>query len=167
MKPEGTDQEFLEFLNRFQYMIRRVCNMYADSPEDREDLFQEICYQLWRSYPSFRGGSSRETWMYRVALNSAVSALRRKTKASKHIELDTDLAQVSSPDPRADRDMRVDDLFSMIRRLNHVDRALVLLYLEDLSYKELASILGLSESNVGVKLNRIKAKLQSFARGQE
>ena len=166
-KPEGMDQEFLEFLNRYQRVLRRVCRMYADSPEDREDLFQETVYQLWRSYPTFRGGSSRGTWVYQVALNTAISALRRKTKADKRVALEADLMQVSSPDPGGSGAGRTDLLYRMIRRLNQVDRALVLLYLEDLSYKELANILGLSESNVGVKLNRIKAKLRSFAKELE
>ena len=164
---EGMDQEFLEFLNRHQSVLRRVCRIYADSPEDREDLFQETVYQLWRSYPSFRGESSTGTWMYRVALNTAISALRRKTKANLEVALEAGLAQVPAPDPSVGEAGRIDQLYRMIRRLNQVDRALVLLYLEDLSYKELASILGLSESNVGVKLNRIKAKLQSFAKERE
>ncbi len=164
MKPGDMEQEFLEFLNRYQLVLRRVCRMYADSPPDREDLFQETVYQLWRSYRTFRGESSPGTWVYRVALNTAISALRRKTKTDKHAALETDLGQVASPAQGGSEARQVDLLYRMIRRLNQVDRALVLLYLEDLSYKELADILGLSESNVGVKLNRIKAKLQSLAK---
>lgn len=167
MKQGEADQGFLELLNRHQLALRRVCRMYADSPEDREDLFQETVYQLWRSYPSFQGGSLPGTWVYRVALNTAISALRRKTKAEKHVAPEADLEQVSSLDQPARQAGRMDLLYLLIRRLNHVERALILLYLEDLSYKNLASILGLSESNVGVKLNRIKAKLQSFAKELE
>ena len=165
MKLGGADQEFLELLNRYQLVLRRVCRMYANRPEDREDLFQETVYQLWRSYPSFRGGSLPGTWVYRVALNTAISALRRKTKAEKHALAASE--QGASLDQNARPAGRMDLLYDLIRRLNHVERALILLYLEDLSYKELASILGLSESNVGVKLNRIKAKLQGFAKELE
>jgi len=166
-RPEGMEQEFLDFLNRYQPVLRRVCRMYADSPEDREDLFQETVYQLWRSYPSFRGESSRETWVYRVACNTAISALRKKTKPDRNVAMEEDLAQVPSPDPRGGEAGRIDLLHRMIRRLNQVERTLVLLYLEDLSYKDLANILGLSERNVGVKLSRIRVKLQSFAKELE
>jgi RNA polymerase sigma-70 factor, ECF subfamily len=167
MKPEDMDQEFLEFLNRHQGVLRRMCRVYAHSAEDREDLFQEMVYQLWKSYPTFRRESSQGTWLYRVALNTAISALRRKTKTDKHVALETDMAEVPSPDAKGRESGQIELLYRMIRRLNKVDRALVLLYLEDLSYKELGSILGLSESNVGVKLTRIKARLQSFAKELE
>lgn len=167
MKPESLDQEFLEFLNRCQPVLRRVCRAYAESPEDREDLFQETVYQLWRSFPTFRGESSPGTWVYRVALNTAISALRSRTKTDKPMTLGMAHEQIASPTPESGDSRRIDLMYDMIRRLNQVDRALVLLYLEDLSYKELASILGLSENHVGVKLNRIKARLQGFARELE
>ena len=165
MKP-SLDQEFLEFLNRCQPLLRRVGRAYSDSPEDLEDLFQEMVYQLWRSYPTFRGESSPKTWVYRVALNTAISALRSRTKTEKPTALGTAHEQIATPAPKGDP-RRLDLLYRMIRRLSQVDRALVLLYLEGLSYKELASILGLSESHVGVKLSRIKARLQGFAKEPE
>ena len=167
MKQEGHEQAFLELLNRYQLVLRRVSRMYADSPEDREDLFQETVYQLWRSYPTFRGESSTGTWVYRVALNTAISALRRKAKAGKQVTLEAAADLVAPPSPEGSESGQVHLLYGMIRKLNPVDRALVLLYLEDLSYKELASVLGLSESNVGVKLTRLKAKLQNFAKELE
>lgn len=166
MKPEDMDQEFLEFLNHHQSVLRRMCRVYAHSLEDREDLFQEMVYQLWRSYPTFRQESSRGTWLYRVALNTALSALRRRTRTEKHVTLENEMG-AAAPEPRGKESGQVEMLYRMIRRLNKVDRALVLLYLEDLSYQELGNILGLSESNVGVKLNRIKARLQSFAKEME
>ncbi|HEU5180050.1 MAG TPA: sigma-70 family RNA polymerase sigma factor [Candidatus Polarisedimenticolia bacterium] len=162
MKPESLDQEFLEFLNGCQLILRRVCRAYADSPEDREDLFQEMVYQLWKSYPTFRGESSPGTWVYSVALNTAISALRRRTRTRTPTALEAaqePMAPASGGDSR-----QVDLLYGLIQRLNQVDRALVLLYLEELSYKEIASILGISENHVGVRLNRIKARLQGFAR---
>ncbi len=161
MKPENLDQEFLEFLNGCQLILRRVCRAYADSPEDREDLFQETVYQLWRSYPTFRGESSPGTWVYRVSLNTAISALRRKTRAETPGALEAE--PMAPAGPGADS-RQIDLLYGLIRRLKQIDRALVLLYLEDLSYKEMAGILGISENLVGVRLNRIKARLQSFAR---
>ena len=136
MKQESLDQEFLVFLNRCQPVLRRVCRAYADSPQDREDLFQEMVYQLWRSYPSFHGESSPGTWVYRVALNTAISALRKKRKAEQYTAHETAHEQVSSPAAGDSDSRRIHLLDSMIRKLNQVDRALVLLYLEDLSYKE-------------------------------
>ncbi len=164
MKPAGEEQEFLEVLNRYQPVLRRVSRMYADSPEEREDLLQETIYQLWRSYPTFRGESSHGTWVYRVALNTAISALRRRVKRPKEVPLEAAAQLGTPPGPWGSESERVRLLYGMIQKLNPVDRALALLYLEDLSYKELSSILGISESNIGVKLNRLKAKLQSFAK---
>jgi RNA polymerase sigma-70 factor (ECF subfamily) len=135
--------------------------MYADGPEDREDLFQETVYQLWRSFPSFAGRSAPGTWIYRVALHTAISALRRRSNARRHVPLEAERLEVAAASAEEDRS---ELLYRLLRKLSEVDRALVLLHLEDLSYREIGAVLGLSESNVGVKLNRIKAKLQSFAR---
>lgn len=163
MEPKSLDQAFLEFLNRCQDVLRRVSRAYADSPEDREDLFQEMVYQLWRSYPSFRGESSPGTWVYRVALNTAISALRRKTRVEAPIALD-EAKEPGAPAARDGGSRQVDLLYELIRKLNQVDRALVLLYLEEMSYKEIAGILGMSESQVGTRLSRIRVRLQSLAR---
>src|SRR5262249_51877431 len=99
--PEDRDQEFLEFLNRYQAAVRPVCRMYADRREDREELFQEVVFQLWKSYPSFRGDSSPGTWMYRVALNTAISAFRRSIRASALAAPETSVTNLPSPDPRS------------------------------------------------------------------
>ena len=162
MEPKSLDQEFLEFLNRCQAVLRRVGRAYADSPEDREDLFQEMVYQLWRSYPSFRGESSDGTWVYRVALNTAISALRKKTKSGKPMVLEAAQEPIAPSD--AGGNAQIDLLYRMIGKLGQVDRALVLLYLEDLSYQELAGILGMSPSQVGTRLSRIRARLQGLVR---
>lgn len=164
MKAEDIDQEFLKLLNRYQPVIHKVCHMYADSPEDRRDLFQETLYQLWRSYPSFTGRSDFGTWMYRIALNTAITALRKERRKPEHVQIDDGLLQEVTPSDTLDEAQRTNLLYRAIRRLNQIERALVLLYLEDLSYKEMSDILGLSESNIGVKLNRIKTKLQNFIR---
>lgn len=164
---EDREQEFLEFLNRYQSAIRRVCRMYADRPEDREELFQEMVFQLWRSYPTFRGESSLGTWMYRVALNTAISAFRRNVRASVPAVPETSVKQLPSPDPRSGESWQIQELYTLIRQLSYIERAVVSLYLEGLSYHEIGHTLGLSESNVGVRLNRIKTKLQSLAKEKE
>jgi len=165
MKVGDVGQEFLGLVNRYQPMIHRVCRMYADSPEDRQDLLQDILFQLWRSYPSFQGKSSFSTWMYRIALNTAIAALRKEIRKPEQVRLEGDA--VPGALSVASDEERLHTLFCLIRKLSRVDRALVMLYLEDLSYREMSEILGLSESNIGVKLNRIKARLQTLARESE
>jgi RNA polymerase sigma-70 factor (ECF subfamily) len=164
MKPGDIDQEFLAVVNRYQPLVHRVCRMYADTPEDRKDLFQETLFQLWRSYPSFQGRSHVATWVYRVALNTAITAVRKKGRAPEHVPLDEGASHENISTDASARDSRADLVYRAIGTLSPVERALVMLYLEDLSYREMADILGLSESNVGVKLNRIRSKLQDLVR---
>lgn len=167
MKAERIDQEFLELVNKHQPVIYKVCRMYADTAEDRRDLFQETLYQLWRSYPSFKGRSNFGTWMYRIALNTAITALRRQRRKLEYVEVDDDIEQKLISQHTLGEAQRTNLLNRAIQTLNPIERALVMLYLENLSYKEMSEILGLSENNVGVKLNRIKTKLQNFVRKPE
>ncbi len=165
MKPADLDEEFLTAVNRYQPLIHKVCRMYANTPEDRQDLFQEVLYQLWRSYPSFQGRSGLATWVYRVALNTAITTARKRWRTPEHVELDQDIRDQPIPERVPDRDPRTHLLYHAIGMLSPIERALVMLYLEDVGYKEMSDILGLSESNIGVKLHRIRAKLQNLARG--
>lgn len=167
MKAERIDQEFLELVNKHQPVIHKVCRMYADNADDRQDLFQETLYQLWRSYPSFKGRSNFGTWMYRIALNTAITALRRQGRKPEHVEVDDDIEQTLISHETLGEAQRTNLLNRAIQTLNPIERALVMLYLENLSYKEMSEILGLSENNVGVKLNRLKTKLQNFVRKPE
>ena len=163
-KPKEVDEQFVELVNRHQPVIHKVCRMYADSPEDRQDLLQDVLFQLWRSYPSFQGKSKFSTWMYRIALNTAITRLRKETRKAEHVELDAGAIAASTPAMTPGAGEQLEALYRLIRKLSRVDRALVMLYLEDLSYREMSEILGLSESNIGVKLNRIKARLQALAK---
>ncbi len=133
--------------------------VYADGRSNREDLFQEICLQLWRSYPNFRSESKFSTWMYRVALNTAISDIRKK-KTDIHFEQlhDNDRLQTETSDEKE----QVKLLYRAISKLNRIDKALILLWLEEKSYEEIASILGISKTNVSVKLVRIKHKLEEM-----
>lgn len=151
---------FLEVLSRHEQIINKVIRIYGVDSEDRRDLFQEIVYQLWRSYGSFKGDSNISTWLYRVALNTAITSLRKRKKVPEHAELDDQVINLPGSFDKSDRSEQVQQLYFAIRSLGEVDRALVMLYLEELSYKKIAEILGLTEDNVGVKLNRIKSKLR-------
>ena len=164
----GMDEGFVALINRNRPMLERVCRIYEDGTEERKDLFQEVVYQLWRSYPAYRGEASVKTWMYRVALNTAITAFRQHAARPEHVGLEEELP----PGPKGgkvetDEKGTMEMLYRAIRSLNKVDRAVVTLYLEGFEYREIAETLGLTETNVGVKLNRIKARLQEWVRGQE
>jgi RNA polymerase sigma factor (sigma-70 family) len=148
---------FLELLKTHGGIIRKVAGMYGDGKADREDLQQEIAYQLWKSFGSFRGDSAPSTWMYRVALNTALTRFKRRGPSLIFRE------RLPEPTvPAEDAASPRERLMVAIRCLPRADRALVALFLEDMSHREIGEILGLSENNVGVKLHRIKNKLKNL-----
>ncbi|KJF41857.1 RNA polymerase sigma factor [Draconibacterium sediminis] len=157
-------KEFSEMIEKHQAIIHRVTMVYTNGPADREDLFQEICLQLWRSYPNFREEAKFSTWMYRVALNTAISNVRKKNR-DIHFEqlLDNDRMETESSDEKE----QIQLLYRAISKLNRIDKALILLWLDEKSYDEIASILGISKTNVSVKLVRIKRKLEEMIFTQE
>ncbi|HEY4356327.1 MAG TPA: RNA polymerase sigma factor [Acidobacteriaceae bacterium] len=148
---------FAEWLAAHRGLLFKVVRAYALTPQDQEDLFQEIAVQLWRSTSAFRGESAITTWIYRVALRAAIAWTRRERRHRNSKPLDTvesAILHVSSA-----YDPRVDWLYEQIRQLNEIDRSLTLLLLDGFSYKEMATMLGITETNVGVKITRIKARL--------
>lgn len=142
-----------------QALIHKICRMYRDTPEDREDLFQEIIYQLWKSYPKFEGKSKITTWMYRIGLNTAMASFR---KPKVNLQYADAIPEKKILPEVPTEPWREELLFSAIRKLEKGERALIALYLEDLSYAEIAEVIGISENNVGVRLNRIKTKLKTI-----
>lgn len=152
-------QDFLNCIAGNQGIIHKICRMYRDTAEDREDLFQEITYQLWKSYPAFKGESKVSTWMYRIALNTAIAALRKKRPELEYAEMLPDLAEEAKSE---ELELRQERLFAALRQLDDGEKAIITLYLEDLSYRQIADITGISENNVGVKMSRIKTKIQKL-----
>lgn len=150
-------QQFDEWLKTHQGLFFKVVRAYAFTPPDQEDLFQEIATQVWRSVPNFRGDAAVTTWIYRVALNTAI-AWTRQERRHRDGKQSMDGVEPSILQPAA-ADPRVEWLYENIRQLNEIDRSLTLLLLDGFSYKEMAAMLGITESNVGVKINRIKAQL--------
>jgi len=146
-------------------ILHKVCSVYARSKPDHDDLYQDIVLQLWRSYPSFRGTSRFSTWMYRVALNVAMTRVRRRELLDFHAGQELDRFPASSPNPETAQQMQT--VQRAIRSLKPVDRAIVLMWLDDLSYREIGECLGLSEKNVGVRLSRIKKRLAESSPGDE
>ncbi|WP_224996116.1 RNA polymerase sigma factor [Cesiribacter sp. SM1] len=153
------EESFLQDVFQHQALIHKICRMYRETAEDREDLFQEITYQLWKSYPKFQAKSKITSWMYRIGLNTAMASFRKPKLPLQFTATVPENASVGESDAGPSRE---EVLFAAIRKLEEADRALVALYLEEMSYAEIADLMGISENNVGVRLNRIKKKLKEL-----
>lgn len=153
------ETEFLGLIHENQKIIHKICKLYRDSREDQEDLFQEIVYQLWKSYPGFRRESKVSSWIYRIALNTAIATYRKSKIFIDYYEEFPEHIHPSNEKTISENEER---LFWALRKLNDSEKAVISLYLEDFNYKEIAEITGISDSNVGVRLNRIKNKLKQI-----
>lgn len=153
----------MELLNKHRGVLHRVSRTYAAGTEDREELVQEIVYQLWRAYPSYRREAAPITWIYRISLNTAITALRRRTRRPAHVSLEA-ASNLPAPRPMDADDCRVELLYRAIRRLGEVERALLMCHLDGLSYKQIGEVLGISETNVGARLSRTRSRLQELVR---
>ena len=161
MSEREQEEIFRRWLKEHIGLILKVVRAFAATPQDQEDLFQETLLQLWRSVPVFRGDAKETTWIYRVAFNTAL-AWNRSEKNRKHHEafLKVDFPAVAEPAlPVSTQHEMVERLYAAIRQLSKVDASLALMHLDGLSYREMAAVLGISENNVGVKLNRIRKEL--------
>lgn len=160
MRNKKADEELLQLIRDNQGIIFKVCNTYCSNKSDREDLAQEIIYQLLKSYHSFNAGYRFSTWMYRVALNVAIS-FYRKNKTGNLVSLEEkqeDWEEVHQHTNELENNISV--LKEFINELKELDKALMILYLESKSYKEIATIIGITETNVATKISRIKAILK-------
>jgi RNA polymerase sigma factor (sigma-70 family) len=157
-----TEAQFAELLERHRGIVVKVAATYCRNPADREDVSQEIVTQLWRAFSRFDATRTFSTWMYRIALNVAISFVRSNAARQRHTVAldDTHDVEDSAANP-ADEDEKTRLLYAFIDRLDSLNRALLLLYLDDRSYREIAAILGITETNVATKIGRLK---QRFAR---
>jgi len=151
-------EKFIELINQHKGILHKICNIYFNLDPDKEDYYQEILIRLWKSYPSFKNQSEFSTWLYRVALNTAIDVIRKQNLSPKHTELSKVEYNIPENEGSVDSDKK-EALYKAINHLSHVEKAIILLYLEDYNYKEIAEIIGISESNTGVKINRIKNQL--------
>ncbi|MHB8796922.1 MAG: sigma-70 family RNA polymerase sigma factor [Thermoanaerobaculia bacterium] len=158
-------EDFPDLVRAHEGIIRRIARAYGDTREEREDLAQEICLQLWRACGSFGGRAKVSTWVYSVALNTAVSVVRRRARRPRTEPLPESLDLPAGE--REDRSGEVEMLYAAMRRLGEAERALVLLWLEERSYGEIAEVLGLTVSNVSVRLVRVKEKLKALVDSME
>lgn len=153
----NSDKEFEDIIEQHKATIYSVCFMYATNREEADDLFQEILINLWLGLKNFRSKSSMKSWIYRIALNTSISYKRKKHIKTEPLDIAPQLFQIETTLGRQN-----DILHKRITRLEPIDRAIVLLWLEDMSYEEIGGIIGISPKNVGVKLIRIKEKLKKM-----
>lgn len=145
-------------------MLYKVCRVYCFSESDRQDLFQEMVIQLWRSYPRFRGESKFSTWLYRIALNTAISDLRKQRRRPSPVDMSEIPAPLQDLNYPGEEEEQLQQLYAAIDRLSEIEKALVMLYLEDRSYEEMEEILGINQNNLRVKMNRIREKLRKMTK---
>lgn len=153
------EKEFIALLNEHQRIIHKVCNLYMDAHADREDLFQEITLQAWKAYSGFRGDAKFSTWLYRVALNTAITFFR-KEKRQPDIYSTEVIPDFKANDAHDPIEEQVKAMYAAIGDLSKIDKAIVMLYLEDYSYNDIGDMMGITANNVAVKMNRIKTKLK-------
>lgn len=150
------EQSFIDLLNKHQNIIHKVCHLYMNDVSGREDLFQEVTLQAWKAYPKFRGESQFSTWLYRIALNTAITFYR---KAKRQPVIYSDIIPEQT-ETSSETEEQLKAMYKSISDLSKTDKALVMLYLEDYNYNDIGEILGITPNNVAVKMNRIKLKLK-------
>ena len=153
-------EEFIQNIKENEGIIYKITRIYSNNTEDQKDLYQEIVYQLWRSYKSFKGKSKISTWMYRIALNTSITHLKKEKRKGDQISFETVLLnRMEQIDTVMEE--RIKLLYAHIKNLNIVEKGIILLHLEGKNYDEIASITGFTATNVGTRLGRIKQKLKS------
>ena len=167
LQKREAEKQFEKHIGEHELLLRKVCRIYAYTDADRKDLFQEIIIQLWKAWPGFKGHSKLSTWLYRVAINTAISGLRKKKNFIQHYE------PAAMPEPASehggfdDKEERLQQLYNAIEQLNPVEKAIVMLYMEDRPYDEMEDIMGISQGNLRVKMSRIKDKLRELTKNNE
>ena len=156
---------FLTQIEAHKGILLKIVRIYQDTVEDQEDLQQEIIYHLWKSYPKFKGESKFSSWMYRVALNTAITYFKRENKRIDKEPINRSLDIVDEPSPKENTQLQ--KFYQAVQALNKIEKALILLFMEGLSHKEIAINLGLTEGNTRVKLSRTKKKLREIIKNKD
>jgi RNA polymerase sigma-70 factor (ECF subfamily) len=155
------EKKFINLINDHQGLIHKVCIMYEHDPDIREDLFQEIVLQLWKSFHTFRGEAKITTWMYRIALNTAISGFRKQHRHVKTEDIKERHFNISEH-VTDDRDEEFQKLQWAIRQLSEIERAMIMMALEEVPYDEIAETIGITQNNVRVRMNRIREKIKKL-----
>ncbi|MBS1571811.1 MAG: sigma-70 family RNA polymerase sigma factor [Bacteroidetes bacterium] len=158
----NSERDFLTKIEKHRGIIFKISKMYMDCIEDQEDLFQEIVYQTWKAYPNFKGLSDFSTWLYRIAINTAILFLKNEKKKRNLFSEPQSYFDVSAERENNNIEEQTQEMYRAIQQLNPIDKALIFYYLEDYSGREIALQLGLTEANARVKMNRAKLKLKNI-----
>ena len=158
MEKQKIEAEFLDMIQKNNRIIYKVASFYVDENNAMDDLYQDVVLNLWKAFPNFREASQLSTWIYRIALNTCVSFYRNNRRRPACIEITSDIKVY------VDENEAVAELYACINRLGKLERALILLWLEDRPYKEIAEIMGITATNVSTKINRIKEKLKQISK---
>jgi RNA polymerase sigma factor (sigma-70 family) len=160
MNKEQTKQLFEEIVGQHKSMLYKIARIYCPFEEDRQDLVQEMLIRIWLSLPKYKPGFKVSTWIYRVSLNTAISYYRKHSgRKNKMVVLDPLVHQIEEIAPKDESSEQINLLFTFINQLKELDKAIIFLYLEEKSHEEIAEITGLSQTNVGTKILRIKKLL--------
>ena len=162
----GEQHQFIDLINKHQGLIHKICFMYEHDADNRHDLFQEIVLQLWKSFPTFRGEAKITTWMYRIALNTAISGYRKRVKHVKTEDLNEMHFNISDSGDDGNEE-NFQRLQSAIRQLSEIERAMIMMALDEVPYEEIAETIGITQNNVRVRMNRIREKLKKIMALQE
>jgi len=154
------EQEFISLVKQHERVIYNVCTFYVSETSPLEDLFQDIVLNLWKAYPKFRNESKTSTWIYRIALNTCVSDLRRNAKLRQNVPLSFSEHLVFEQETKS---AEIQELYSLIYKLDNIERSIILLWLEEKSYQEIADITGFSTASVAMRLKRTKEKLKNMS----
>ena len=166
MKESEQQQIFHEWLDGYRGLIFKIIRAYAFNTDDLNDLFQEVCLQVFRSIPNFKAKSAVSTWLYRISLNTAINwSTKEKKRVNGYHGIETMANLLQTSDNSNEKQLNW--LYAEIKKLNEIDRSLTLLLLDGYSYREMAEIMGISENNIGVKIHRIKKQLVKNAKQYE
>lgn len=160
---KGKEHQFELLVRQHKRTIYTVCYMFSHNKTEIDDLFQEILIRLWNGFDHYEGRSSAQTWVYRVALNTAINQDKKERHRIETIPLTVDIDPYEADDPSS---QQIRELYNRISRLDFIDRSLVLLWLEGVNYDEIGAIIGITPNNVGVKLARIKEKLVNMSKNK-
>lgn len=159
------EKEFLNRIESHKGILYKVSKMYMDNNDDQQDLFQEIVCQLWKSYDTFRNESQFSTWMYRVAINTAIVFLRKEKRKVDKYEIASENIKEDESDSHV-KESQLEHFYKAVHKLEKIDKAIIFYQLEGFSHKEIGENLGISEGNARVKLNRAKEKLKEIIKNQ-
>jgi RNA polymerase sigma factor (sigma-70 family) len=159
---ETKEAQFLQLIGEHKGILFKICKIYQDDADDRNDLLQEMTLQLWLAFDSFRGESKFSSWMYRVALNTAIVFFKKQKRRPDDQQLHPDFDRAEELSPAGEKEEKLAIFYKAVQQLGKVEKALIYLYMEDQPYEEIASHLGITEGNVRVRLNRVKNKLKEI-----